>query len=50
MFVRLDTFCERCRDAFVFTRTVMQFNKLERIEIGCTRGKSLSDCVVDIRE
>ncbi|CAE8597984.1 unnamed protein product [Polarella glacialis] len=50
LFVRLDAFRERCRDALDFTRTVMQFAKLERVEIGGTKGKTLSDCVVAIRE
>jgi dynein heavy chain len=50
LFVRLDAFRERCRDALDFTRTVMQFTKLERIEIGGTKGKTLSDCVVAIHE
>jgi dynein heavy chain len=50
LFVRLDAFRERCRDALDFTRTVMQYNKCERIEIGGTKGKLLSDCVVAIHE
>ena len=39
LFVRLDSFRDRCRDALDFTRTVIQFSKLERIEIGGTKGK-----------
>eukprot|EP00931_Biecheleriopsis_adriatica_P036383 TRINITY_DN2095_c0_g1_i5.p1 TRINITY_DN2095_c0_g1~~TRINITY_DN2095_c0_g1_i5.p1 ORF type:complete len:4649 (-),score=1173.32 TRINITY_DN2095_c0_g1_i5:61-14007(-) len=50
LFVRLDAFRERCRDALDFTRTVMQFTKLERVEIGGTKGKVLSDCIVAIYE
>eukprot|EP00435_Cladocopium_sp_Y103_P017644 s5473_g4.t1 len=50
LFVRLDSFRDRCRDALDFTRTVIQFSKLERVEIGGTKGKVLSDCVVAIRE
>jgi dynein heavy chain len=48
LFVRLDAFRERCRDALDFTRTVMQFLKLERIDIGGTKGKLLSQCVQTI--
>eukprot|EP00929_Paragymnodinium_shiwhaense_P077081 TRINITY_DN3967_c0_g2_i2.p1 TRINITY_DN3967_c0_g2~~TRINITY_DN3967_c0_g2_i2.p1 ORF type:complete len:4576 (+),score=1729.31 TRINITY_DN3967_c0_g2_i2:93-13820(+) len=50
LFVRLDAFRERCRDALDFTRTVMQYTKCERIEIGGTKGKLLSDCVIAIHE
>ncbi|CAK0818712.1 unnamed protein product [Prorocentrum cordatum] len=50
LFVRLDAFRERCRDALDFTRTVMQFTKLERIEIGGTKGSMLSLSVEAIRE
>jgi uncharacterized glyoxalase superfamily protein PhnB len=39
LFVRLDSFMDRCRDALDFTRTVIQFSKLERVEIGGTKGK-----------
>ena len=40
LFVRLDSFMDRCRDALDFTRTVIQFSKLERVEIGGTKGKA----------
>ncbi|CAK0838245.1 unnamed protein product [Prorocentrum cordatum] len=50
LFVRLDAFRERCRDILEFTRTVMQFSKLERVEIGGTKGKTLTDCIVAIKE
>ena len=40
LFVRLDSFRDRCRDALDFTRTVIQFSKLERVEIGGTKGKA----------
>lgn len=50
LFVRLDAFRERCRDAMDFTKTVMQFMKLERVDIGGTKGKALSGCVVTILE
>lgn len=39
LFVRLDAFRERCRDALDFARTVIQYTKLERVEIGGTRGR-----------
>jgi len=48
LFVRLDAFRERCRDTLDFTRMVMQFTKLERIDIGGTKGKLLSEMVLAI--
>jgi len=50
LFTRLDAFRERCRDALDFTRTVMQYTKLERVDIGGTKGKTLSNCVIAIYE
>jgi dynein heavy chain len=48
LFARLGAFRERCGDALDFTKTVMQYNKCERVEIGGTKGKLLSECVVAI--
>ena len=45
LFVRLDAFSERCQDIMHLTNTIMQFNKLEKIEIGNTKGKALSATV-----
>lgn len=50
LFARLDAFRERCRDALDFTRTVIQYTKLERVEIGGTKGRTLSACVVAVYE
>ena len=48
LFSRLDAFLERCRDLLDLFRTVVQFRKLERIEIGGNKGRSLSASVVQI--
>ncbi len=37
LFSRLDTFMERCHDMMDMMSTCVQFNKLERIEIGNTK-------------
>ena len=39
LFVRLDSFSERCQDIMHLTSTIIQFNKLQKIEIGNTKGK-----------
>ena len=48
LFSRLDTFLERCHDILDLTMTVLQFNKLERVEIGGTKGKSLTNSVQQV--
>lgn len=48
LFVRLDSFQERCHDLMHLTRTIIQFKKLENIFIGNTKGKSLSATVMKI--
>ena len=48
LFARLDSFLERCHDILDLTQTVLQFNKLERIEIGGTKGKTLTTSVRQI--
>jgi dynein heavy chain len=48
LFARLDVFRERCRDILDFTRTIVQYFKLERVEIGGTKGKSMSMQVVGV--
>jgi hypothetical protein len=37
LFWRLDTFMERCHDMMDMMSTCVQFNKLERVEIGNTK-------------
>ena len=48
LFLRLDSFLERCHDIRDLTETIIQFNKLERIEIGGTKGKTLTTSVQQI--
>jgi dynein heavy chain, axonemal len=48
VFVRLDSFSERCQDIMHLTRTIVQFGKLEKVEIGGTKGKTLSAAVEQI--
>lgn len=45
LFVRLDAFAERCQDIIHLTSTIIQFNKLSKIEIGGTKGKNLTETV-----
>ena len=42
LFARMDAFLERCHDVLDLMQTILQFNKLERIEIGGTKGKILT--------
>ena len=42
VFVRLDSFLERCHDILDFAQTIMMFTKLSKIEVGGTKGKILS--------
>jgi len=48
LFVRLDAFAERCQDIIHLTSTIIQFNKLAKIEIGGTKGKTLTETVQGI--
>jgi len=50
LFVRLDAFSERCQDLMQMTQTIMQFNKLEKIEVGNTKGASMTNAVKQIFE
>ncbi|KAF4726241.1 hypothetical protein FOZ62_001950 [Perkinsus olseni] len=50
LFVRLDAFRERCRDILDFTKTIVQFFKLERVEIGGTKGRELTASLQQIFE
>lgn len=48
LFVRLDSFMERCQDIQHLTNTIVQFSKLQKIEIGGTKGKTLTATVKQI--
>ncbi|ETO26653.1 hypothetical protein RFI_10483 [Reticulomyxa filosa] len=48
MFSRAKTYLERCGDIVEFTTLVQQFSKLDRIFIGGTKGKELTEQVRDI--
>lgn len=48
LFLRLDQFLERCHDIKDFCSTIMQFSKLQRIEIGGTKGKTLTSSAQQI--
>lgn len=50
LFVRLDAFSERCQDIMHLTSTIIQFSKLEKIEIGNTKGSTLSATIKSISE
>ena len=50
LFARLDLFLERCHDVLDLMQTIVQFNKLEKIEVGGTKGKALTSSVVQIYE
>eukprot|EP00976_Prorocentrum_cordatum_P004108 80468-Prorocentrum_minimum.AAC.1 len=45
LFSRLDSYLERCHDILDLTQTVVQFGKLEKVEIGGTKGKVLTNSV-----
>lgn len=48
LFVRLDSFLERCHDILDLTQTIVQFCKLSKIEVGGTKGKTLTLSVQQI--
>lgn len=48
LFVRLDSFLERCHDILHLTNTIVQFNKLAKIELGGTKGKTLTENINQI--
>ena len=50
LFSRLDAYTERCHDILHLTSTIMQFNKLERIELGGTKGRTLTETLKQISE
>lgn len=48
VFVRLDAFLERCHDILDLAQTILQFSKLAKIEVGGTKGKTLTTSVAQI--
>ncbi|TMW58214.1 hypothetical protein Poli38472_011802 [Pythium oligandrum] len=48
LFIRLDAFLERCHDVLELTQTIYQFQKLSSMEIGGTKGKTLTTSVHQI--
>ena len=48
LFVRLDAFLERCHDTLDLTQTIVQFQKLGKLEVGGTKGKTLTTSVQQI--
>ena len=48
LFVRLNSFAERCQDIIHLTSTIIQFNKLGKIETDGTKGKFLTETVHNI--
>ena len=48
IFMRLDSFLERCRDILDLVQTIQQFSLLEKVEVGGTKGKALTETVKQI--
>lgn len=48
LFMRLDSFLERCNDILDLTQTIVQFSKLAKVEVGGTKGKTLTASVAQI--
>ena len=48
LFVRLDAFSERCQDIMHLTGAISQFHKLQKIEIGNTRGKAMTANILTV--
>eukprot|EP00605_Chrysophyceae_sp_TOSAG23-4_P001019 GSChrysophyteH1.ASY1.ANO1.1120.1 assembled CDS len=48
VFIRLDSFLERCHDILDLAQTILQFSKLAKVEVGGTKGKTLSTSVAQI--
>jgi dynein heavy chain len=48
LFMRLDSFLERCSDILDLTQTIVQFSLLSKVEVGGTKGKALTDTVQQI--
>ena len=48
VFLRYDRFLERCNDMKDFCETVLQFSKLSQVEVGGTKGRTLTHSVAQI--
>jgi dynein heavy chain len=48
VFIRLDSFLERSHDILDLAQTILQFSKLAKVEVGGTKGKTLSTSVAQI--
>jgi dynein heavy chain len=48
LFMRLDSFLERCHDILDLTQTIVQFSKLANIEVGGTKGSTLTSSIKQI--
>jgi len=48
LFVRLDAFSERCQDIMHLTGAISQFGKLQKIEIGNTKGKAMTASIMTV--
>jgi dynein heavy chain len=48
LFMRLDSFLERCHDILDLTQTIVQFSKLAKIEVGGTKGNTLTASIKQI--
>ena len=48
LFVRLDAFSERCQDIMHLTGAISQFGKLQKIEIGNTKGKIMTANIIQV--
>lgn len=48
LFVRLDAFIERCQDIMHLTGAIQQFGKLQKIEIGNTKGKLMTQSILHV--
>lgn len=48
IFIRLDLFLERCHDILDFSQIILLFSKLSKIEVGGTKGKTLTTSVAQI--
>lgn len=49
LFARLDCFTERCHDVLDMTQTIIQFSKLAKVEIGGTKGTTLTATLQQIQ-
>ncbi|KAL7445854.1 hypothetical protein ACHAXM_010428 [Skeletonema potamos] len=49
LFARLDCFTERCHDVLDMTQTIIQFSKLAKVEIGGTKGTTLTATIQQIK-